>query len=48
MTNADLNAYYGRALAKYGKKLRRKMYTLNGKKGYLGWLEDGDGKSDSK
>ncbi len=44
VTNADLSSYYSRALAKYGKRLRRKMHTLNGKDGYLVWLEDNDGR----
>ena len=48
VTNADLSAYYSRALAKFGKKLRRKMHTHSGKDGYLVWLEDGDGKADAK
>lgn len=39
VTNSDLSAYYGRALAKYGKRLRRKQHTLNGNAGYLVWLE---------
>ena len=39
VTNADLSSYYSRAVAKYGKRLRRKQHTLNGKDGYLVWLE---------
>jgi hypothetical protein len=40
VTNSDLSAYYSRALAKFSRKLRRKMHTLNGKEGYLVWLEE--------
>jgi hypothetical protein len=44
VTNADLSAYYSRALARFGRRLRRKQHALNGKDGYLVWLEEPDSK----
>ena len=43
--NGDVNSIYARMLNSYSRKLKRRSRTINGKTGFVIWL-DADGSSD--
>jgi hypothetical protein len=39
ITNNELSTYYSRLMTKHQRRLRRKQRTVNGKEGYVVWLD---------
>lgn len=39
ITNNELSTYYSRLMTRHQRRMRRKQKTLNGKEGYLVWID---------